>query len=39
MICNARFHRLGDAQGWVNSPEVVIHIVNSHRMLIVFDFF
>jgi hypothetical protein len=35
MVCNSRFHFRSNAQGQVNSPEVVMHEVKRHRPTVI----
>src|SRR5882672_6192727 len=38
MIGNSRFHRGSDAQGLMNSAEIVIHEIECQRVLMIFQF-
>ena len=38
VVSHSRFHRRGYAQGLVDAAEIVMHVVERHGMLVVFDF-
>ena len=39
MIANLGFHRRGNAQRFVDAPEVVVHVVDRQRVRVVFNLF